>query len=119
LLVDYSKHDDETRRLFELVSRNTVFTPVVEGHLERITYGEDGWASRLVLPSTPAPLFSVDPTRAAGQPLTIRGGARVADIIDRFRGGESPDFIASDFGVPAEDVIELIRAFYSPQPEGA
>jgi hypothetical protein len=22
-----------------------VFTPVVEGHLERITYGEDGWAS--------------------------------------------------------------------------
>jgi uncharacterized protein (DUF433 family) len=96
-----------------------VFTPVVEEHLERITYGDDGWASRLILPSTPMPLVAVDPARASGQPLTIRGGARVVDVIDRFRGGESPDFIGSDFGVPAEDVIELIRAFYSPKPEAA
>lgn len=118
VLVDYSE-DDETRRLFELVSKNMVFTPVVEGHLERITYGDDGWASRLVLPATPTKLVAVDPTRAAGQPLTIRGGARVVDIIDRFRGGESPDFIGRDFEVPAEDVIELIRAFYSAQPEAA
>ena len=76
VLVDFSKEDDQTRRLFELVSRNMVFTPVVEGHLERITYGEDGWASRLVLPSTPAPLVCVDPIRAAGQPLTIRPSTR-------------------------------------------
>lgn len=119
VLVDYSERDDETRRYFELVSRNTVFTPVVEGHLERITYGKDGWASRLILPSTPAPLVTVDPIRAAGQPLTIRGGARVVDILNRFQGGESPDFIGSDFCVPAEDVMEIIRAFYSPQPEVA
>lgn len=118
VLVDYSE-DDETRRLFELVSKNMVFTPVVEDHLERITYGDDGWASRLVLPATPAQLVAVDPLRAAGQPLTIQGGARVVDIIDRFRGGEAPEFIGRDFGVPPEDVIELIRAFYTPQRQAA
>ena len=119
VLVDFSEHDDETRRLFELVSKNMVFTPVVEGHLERIAYGEDGWASRLILPTTRMPLVSVDPRRASGQPLTIRGGARVVDLVDRFRGGESLDFISSDFGVRAEDVIEVIRAYYSPEPEAA
>jgi len=118
VLVDYSD-DEETRRLFELVSKNMVFTPVVEGHLERITYGEDGWTSSLILPATRSELVRVDPLRAAGQPLTIRGGARVVDIIDRFRGGEAPEFIGRDFGVPSEDVIELIRAFYTPQPEAA
>jgi hypothetical protein len=41
------------------------------------------------------------------------------DIIDRFRGGEAPEFIGRDFGVPSEDVIELIRAFYTPQPGAA
>jgi uncharacterized protein (DUF433 family) len=118
VLVDYDD-EEETRRFFELVSKNMVFTPVVEGHLERITYGEDGWASSLILPATRSELVRVDPLRAAGQPLTIRGGARVVDIIDRFRGGEAPEFIGRDFGVPSEDVIELIRAFYTPQPGAA
>jgi uncharacterized protein (DUF433 family) len=118
VLVDYSD-DEQTRRLFELVSKNMVFTPVVEGHLERITYGEDGWASRLILPATAREVVTVDPLRAAGQALTMHGGARVVDLIDRFRGGEAPDFIAHDFGVPEEDVIELIRAFYTPRPEAA
>lgn len=118
VLVDYSD-DDETRRLFELVSKNMVFTPIVENHLQRITYGEDGWASRLILPATPTELVTVDPLRAAGQPLTIRGGARVVDIIDRFRGGEAPDFIGRDFGLPPEDVIEIIRAFYTPRPSSS
>ena len=58
--------------------------------------------SSLILPATPAELVRVDPLRAAGQPLTIRGGARVVDIIDRFRGGEAPEFIGRDFGVPSD-----------------
>ena len=118
VLVDYSQ-DTETRRFFELVSNNMVFTPVVEGHLERITYGEDGWASSLILPATRGELVRVDPLRAAGQPLTIRGEARVLDIIDRFRGGEAPESVGRDVGIPSDDVVELIRAFYTAQPEAA
>jgi hypothetical protein len=43
----------------------------------------------------------------------------VLDIIDRFRGGEAPESVGRDVGVPSDDVIELIRAFYTAQPEAA
>lgn len=120
ILYEYSDAvaDAETRKYFELVSRNGVFTQVVEGHLERIFY-EDEWASRLILPKPRRKIVVVDPNRASGQPLTIKGGARIVDIIDRFRGDESLERISRDFGVPERDVLDIIRAFYTPVPEAA
>ncbi|HXF37186.1 MAG TPA: hypothetical protein VNO17_08405 [Actinomycetota bacterium] len=119
LLVEHGKDDAGAARLAEAVTRNLVFTGAVESYLRRITFADDGWATRLVLPGTKGDVVQVDPHRASGQPLTIRGGARIVDIIDRFRGGETPDLIARDFEVPVEDVLEIIRAFYSPLPEAA
>jgi uncharacterized protein (DUF433 family) len=118
ILVEYG--DDETRRyLEEAVSRNKVFPQVVEGHLERITYGDDGWVSRLILPPTKRKVVVVDPLRASGQALTIRGGARIVDIVDRYRSGDTFTRISKDFAVPEGDVDEIIRAFYSADPEAA
>ena len=41
------------------------------------------------------------------------------DVVDRFRGGEDPDGIAEDFGVPVKDVLDILRAIISPLPEAA
>lgn len=119
LLLEHGKDDAGVAQLAEAVTRNYVFTDVVDSYLRLITFADDGWAARLILPRTRGEVVQVDPHRASGQPLTIRGGARVVDIIDRFRGGESPDFIATDFGIPQEDILEIIRAFYTPLPEAA
>ena len=81
VLVDYSD-DDETRRLFELVSKNMVFTPIVENHLQRITYGEDGWASRLILPATPTePMSPSDQTEGKGKMTWVTVKLIVAVLV--------------------------------------
>jgi uncharacterized protein (DUF433 family) len=117
ILFDYGRNDTEAALLVEVVSDNVVFTDVVRDYLKRIAYSADGWAGKIVLP-TPRPVAAVNPYKAQGQPLTLKGGARVVDVLDRFQGSELPREIAEDFGMPEEDVIEVIRAFYSA-PEAA
>jgi uncharacterized protein (DUF433 family) len=98
----------------EVVSQNVVFTPVVLEGLQRITYDAEGWAERLILPSTSRELAVVDPLVAGGQPITVRGGAPIPSILRRFSGGEYPSDLAADFEVPERDVVDIIRAFHSP-----
>lgn len=106
--------EDGTTRLIEVVSRNVVFKPVVKDGLKRVfTYDSDGWAAGLVLPTT-RPVARVRPNVASGQPITIRGGARVIDIVARFR-GEGLQEIADDYEMPLADVEQIIRAFYSSE----
>jgi len=97
--------------LVEAISDNYVFTEVIRDYLKRIEYAPDGWVQQIVLP-TQEPVAAVTPYKAYGQPLTLRGGARIVDILDRFEGNESFREIAEDFGLPSEDVEEVIRAFY-------
>lgn len=105
-----------TKRLVEVVSGNAVFRPVVKEGLRRISY-ERGFVGSLILPKTRRELVSVDPRWASGQPLTINGGARMVDLIRRFGAGESPGALSEDYGVPEEDVLEILRVFYRA-PEG-
>jgi uncharacterized protein (DUF433 family) len=51
----------------------------------------------------------VDPHVAFGLPLVAHGGARVEDLVDRFVAGDSVADIADDFGVPADEVEDVIR----------
>jgi uncharacterized protein (DUF433 family) len=118
IVFDHRAEDEAALLLVEVVSDNVVFTEIVRDYLQRIDYGPDGWANRLVLP-TRLQVVEVNPLRAFGQPLTIRGAARVVDLLDRFEGGENPAEIAEDFGVPETDVLEIVRAFYSAAPEAA
>lgn len=112
ILYDYvgRKHDDDIGHLVEVVSAQGVFAKVIEDYLVRITYAPDGWASRLTLPITRQPIVEVDPTRAFGQPIFMHGAARVEDVLSRFKAGEPLTHVADDFGVPYEDVEELVRA---------
>jgi uncharacterized protein (DUF433 family) len=119
VLWDHAKELGGPKILTEMVTKNYAFTNVVEGGLKLITYGPDEYARSVTLPATPEPLVEADPYRASGKPITLRGAVRVVDIVDRFRAGESPSFIAKDFGIQENDVLEVIRAFYSPFEEAA
>lgn len=112
ILYDYAQaeHDRELDGLTEVVSRQRVFSPVVKEYLKRITYGGDGWAVRLVSPATARPVVLVDPQRSFGQPIFVHGGVRVEDVLDRWRAGEPLSAVAEDFGVPAKDVEDILRA---------
>jgi uncharacterized protein (DUF433 family) len=111
ILYDYaeSERDRELQGLTEVVSRQRVFAPFVEEYLKRIEYGQDGWAARLTSPATAQPLVLVDPERSFGQPIFIHGGVRVEDVLDRWRAGEALSEVAQDFGVPPEDVEDILR----------
>ncbi len=90
------------------------FSDVVRDYLERITYGSDGWASRVRLPSYQRAEVVVDPRVAFGLPLVVHGGARVEDLVDRFVAGDTLSDIAFDFGVPREEVEDMIRVATRP-----
>ena len=111
ILYDYAdaKDDEELAGLTEVVSRQRVFSRVVQEYLKRIEYANDGWAEKLVSPATPRPIVVIDPARSFGQPIFIHGAGRVEDVIDRWRAGDPLVDVAEDFGVPTEDVEDILR----------
>jgi uncharacterized protein (DUF433 family) len=111
ILYDYAdeKSDAQLAGLTEVVSRQRVFAAVVKEYLKRIEYASDGWAARLVSPATPRPIVVLDPERSFGQPIFIHGAARVENVLDRWRAGDPLAEVAEDFGVPTEDVEDILR----------
>ena len=85
------------------------FSELIREYLTLITYGSDGYASRVRLPSYRDAEVVVDPKVAFGLPLVVHGGARVEDLVDRFLAGDSVADIAYDFGVSAQEVEDVIR----------
>ena len=112
VLFDYaeSAREEDLEHLTVVVSGQRVFVSVVQDYLKRITYGDDGWAARGVLPMTERSILVVDPKRSFGQPIFLRGAVRVEDVVDRWKAGEPLADVASDFGVPVEDVEDVLRA---------
>lgn len=113
-LYDYAKRRRDADFLTVVLTGQGVFADVIREHLELITYARDGFADRMVLPITSRPIVEVDPRRAFGQPLFIRGGARMEDVVDRFRAGEPLADVAKDFDLRLEDVEAVIRASLAP-----
>lgn len=111
VLFDYAtqRSDDE---LLELVAPRTgqyQFSELIRDYLQRITYGDDGWASHVQLPIYGRAAVVVDPEVAFGLPILTDGGARVEDLVDRFLAGDTITDISEDFGVPVAQVEDVIR----------
>ncbi|MDQ2796849.1 MAG: DUF433 domain-containing protein [Actinomycetota bacterium] len=111
VLYDYAarRNEDDLLELVVVRTGQHQFSEVVRDYLKRITYGGDGWASRVRLPSYQHAEVVVDPKIAFGLPLVVNGGARVEDLVDRFVAGDSVADIAYDFDVPPEEVEDVIR----------
>jgi len=110
VLYDYAEQAGEEELLTHVVTQQRVFADVVREYLQLITYDAKGWAARLVSPVTSRPVVVVDPSRSFGQPIFIRGGIRVEDVLDRIRADERPNEVAEDMGVPQEDVEAVLSA---------
>ena len=107
VLFDYAERvgDEE---LTHVVTQQGVFVPVVAEYLQLITRDEHGWPRRMTSPA--AEVVVVDPARAFGQPIFVHGAVRVEDVLDRIRAGDRFAEVASDFGVPVEDVEAVVSA---------
>jgi uncharacterized protein (DUF433 family) len=119
VLFDHAKELGGEKQLAEVLTKNMAFNPVVKGGLRLIRYGTDEYANRVRLPAIPSSVVEVDPYRGSGKPITVHGGIRAIDIMDRFRGGESPGRIAESFEIPEEDVLDILRGLYSAWEEAA
>ncbi len=109
LIFDYAAHSDDEALLTVVRTGQQQFAGIVRGYLKRIAYGGDGWAERLQLPAYARAKVTVGPRHAFGQPVVVHGGARVEDLVDRFQAGDSFAETADDFGVPTEEVEDVIR----------
>ena len=90
-------------------SNQRVFVDVLDRYLRRIEYGPDGYASVIHVPAYDHAEVVADPTRSFGAPIFERGAARVADVLDRFWAGETLSDLAGEFGVPADQLEDVVR----------
>jgi uncharacterized protein (DUF433 family) len=109
LIFDYAASSDDHGLLTVVRTGQEHFAEVIRDYLKPITYGDDGWAERLRLPAYSQAAVTVDPTEAFGQPMVVHGGARVEDLVDRFKAGDGFAEIAADFDVPSAEVEDVIR----------
>jgi uncharacterized protein (DUF433 family) len=115
LLFDYAEHEsgeaaELARGLVVVRSGQRVFREVVDEYLRRIEYSADGYAALIRLPAFEHANVVADPTRSFGQPIFASGGARVNDVLERFWAGESIDELSAEFGVPAGEIEDVLRA---------
>ncbi|MGB3678878.1 MAG: DUF433 domain-containing protein [Candidatus Microthrix parvicella] len=116
VLFDFAQQTNEIAEattaasdLVVLRNGQRVFTEIVSDYLQRIDYGDDGYARLLYLPGYRRRQVVVDPRRSFGQPVFVSGGAKVGDVIDRFQAGESLPDLSEDFGVPLDDLEDALR----------
>lgn len=113
VVYDYAQsHPDEMLTVVRTGQQH--FGDVIRQYLQPITYGDDGWATKLRLPTYEQAEVVVDPDRAFGLPFVVHGGARVEDLVDRFKAGDQIADISEDFGVPGPEVEDVLRVALRP-----
>jgi uncharacterized protein (DUF433 family) len=113
ILFDYLASDAGDRVLRSLTvvrSGQTVFVPIVRDYLKQIEWDSSSWPVRLHLKIKRAQVV-VDSERAFGRPILVHGGARIEDLADRWLGGDDLKEIARDYGVPAYECEDAVRAY--------
>lgn len=123
ILYDYAQDGaiapdaaEELAGLTRVVDGQRVFGEVVRDYLQRITYGDDGWATQLMLPYGERDLLRIRPDQAGGHPLFVRGHAPVTSVLSRWRAGDTMADLAADFEIPAEDVEDALRIMVGATP---
>lgn len=115
LLFDYGERQHDTvegrsaRNLVVIHNGQRVFVGVISEYLQCIRYGADGYPELIRVPTYRRADVVVDPKRAFGAPIFERGGARVEDVLARFWADESMDEVAAEFGVPVDQLEDVLR----------
>ena len=92
-----------------------MFSEIVERYLSRLEFGNDNYVRLIHLPEYNGAGVDVvaDPQRSFGQPIFAHGGAKVVDVLDRFRSGEQLASLAEDFGLTVPDLENVLRVVAS------
>lgn len=101
--------DDSVDDLVVVRKQQPVFVEAISDYLHKIEYA-GGYAQRFPLPGFDGAHVFVDPERSFGQPVFRNGGARVGDVLDLFRAGESLNVVAEEFGLPSTELEAVVRA---------
>lgn len=114
VLYDYADRSDDdvalaARELVVVRNGQRVFNDVVDGYLRRVEFATDGYARLIRLPGYDVAELVVDPARGFGQPVFVRGGARLEDALGLFWAGESLDDVALEYGMPRDQLEDAIR----------
>lgn len=115
VLLDVSAQLDDpadTQAVRDLVvvrNNQGVFNEVVESYLKRVEYADDGYVGLVRLPAYTVAEVVVDPARGFGQPVFVRGGARLEDALALFRAGESIEDLVEEYGVPRPEMEDAVR----------
>lgn len=115
ILYDYDRaHEDLATSdgfsdLYVVRTKQRQFSETVAAYLQRITYGGDGWVTRVELPAYAETKVIVDPAVSFGQPVVSSSRVRVEDLVDRFTAGDSLNELSRDFEISRSEVEDVIR----------
>jgi len=115
VLFDYAEATDNpglVRAAHELVvvrNGQRVFNEVVDSYLQRLEFDDKGYVRLIRLPAYEVAEVVVDPARGFGQPIFVRGGARLDDALGLFRAGEPLDVVADEYGIPRDHLEDAVR----------
>lgn len=77
--------------------------------MRHIRYAADGYVEPIRVPAYEHAEVVADPTRSFGAPIFERGAVRVGDVLERFWAGESIEELNREFGVPVEQLEDVLR----------
>ena len=113
VLFDYADRTggEDAKAVQELVvvrDGQRIFTEVVEGYLQRIVFGADGFATAVPLPGFEHADLVADVRRSFGQPIFTHGGARLEDALSLFLAGEELTVVAEEYGIPYLELEDAV-----------
>ncbi|KWW98084.1 hypothetical protein TH66_22620 [Carbonactinospora thermoautotrophica] len=97
------------RDLIVLRNGQYVFRQAVEQYLRRIEYAEDEFARRVHLPEYEVADVIADPLINFGQPFFQATGTPIEAVLSRHRAGEPIEDLAEDYGLPYDEVVEVVE----------
>jgi uncharacterized protein (DUF433 family) len=109
--IDVFIHYLDSDELARATDRQIPIRGVVEDYLKYVTWDDDGFARRLVLRRYDPAIAQVviDPRFAWGAPIVESAKVTVDAVLGMWRGGETPQTVADEYGLSVEQVEALIR----------
>ena len=109
--IDVFIHYLDSDELARAADRQIPIRGVVEDYLKYVSWDNDGFARRLVLRRYDPAIARVviDPRFAWGAPIVEPANVTVDAVLGMWRGGESPETVADEYGLSVEQVKALIR----------
>jgi uncharacterized protein (DUF433 family) len=115
LLVDMATSHEEPMWT-RAIDGQAVIPTVIDRYLKFVTWTKrDRYPTRLKLETYEGADVIIDPRFAFGQPVLERQKIRVQDLLGAFWAGESPQTVAAEFGVNADEVEAVIRSATRPR----